>query len=185
MRSSPPMPDEIKAGFYPDFEHSWRKAELAGRAVMLLAVCATLAGLLGGGPVSIWTRHAKAGAREVEHAPVVRFGTPTGLTLLATPTPGQDRVAVTLPASIVEKYGLQTVFPQPVGWGAGEAGIRMVFAVPHSASAAMIQVGGMPLYDEGRWSEDHMRKLRMQEADIRNAIIERDGTISILPKEKQ
>ena len=51
----------------------------------------------------------------------------------------------------------------------------------------------------GRWSGDAMRKLRMQQADIRTAmrqqgmieedamryaIIERDGTISIIPKEK-
>ncbi len=144
MRPSPPMPDEIKAGFYPDFEHGWRKAELAGRTVMLLAVCATLAGLLGGGPVSIWTRHAKAGALQVEYSPVVRFGTPTGLTLRAAPAPGQDRVAVTLPASIVQRYGLQTVFPQPLEWAAGDAGIRMVFAMLPGAPAAMIQVGGMP-----------------------------------------
>jgi len=63
-------------------------------------------------------------------------------------------------------------------------------------------VDGTPIvvYDEGRWSEDPMRKLRMQEADIRTAmrqqgmidmddmryaIIERDGTISIIPKEKK
>ncbi len=62
-------------------------------------------------------------------------------------------------------------------------------------------VDGTPIvvFDEGRWSEDAMRKLRMQEADIRTAmrqqgmiemdamryaIIERDGTISIIPKEK-
>jgi len=63
-------------------------------------------------------------------------------------------------------------------------------------------VDGTPIvvFEEGRWSEDQMRKLRMQEADIRTAmrqegliemdavryaIIERDGTISIIPKEKQ
>ncbi len=63
-------------------------------------------------------------------------------------------------------------------------------------------VDGTPIvvFEDGRWSEDHMRKLRMQEADIRTAmrqqgmidmddmryaIIERDGTISIIPKEKQ
>ncbi len=62
-------------------------------------------------------------------------------------------------------------------------------------------VDGTPIvvFEEGRWSEDQMRKLRMQEADIRTAmrqegliemdavryaIIERDGTISIIPKEK-
>jgi len=63
-------------------------------------------------------------------------------------------------------------------------------------------VDGTPIVvlDEGRWSEDQMRKLRMQEADIRTAmrqqgmiemdavryaIVERDGTISIIPKEKK
>ncbi len=63
-------------------------------------------------------------------------------------------------------------------------------------------VDGTPIvvFEEGRWSEDQMRKLRMQEADIRTAmrqqgmiemeamryaIIERDGTISIIPKEKK
>lgn len=63
-------------------------------------------------------------------------------------------------------------------------------------------VDGTPIvvFEDGRWSQDQMRKLRMQEADIRTAmrqqgmigmddmryaIIERDGTISIIPKEKK
>ncbi len=63
-------------------------------------------------------------------------------------------------------------------------------------------VDGTPIvvYDEGSWSEDKMRKMRMQEADVRTAIrqqglndldairyaiVERDGTISIIPKEKK
>lgn len=83
MHPSPPMPDEIKAGFYPNFERGWSRAELVGRAVMLVVVGATLAGLLGGGPVSLWTRKAVSGPLEVEYAPVVRFGTPTSLTLRA------------------------------------------------------------------------------------------------------
>jgi len=56
------------------------------------------------------------------------------------------------------------------------------------------------VFEEGRWSKRQMRALRMQEADIRTAmrqqgmidtdamryaIIERDGTISIIPKEKK
>jgi len=63
-------------------------------------------------------------------------------------------------------------------------------------------VDGTPVvvFDEGRWNEEQMRVLRMQEADIRTAmrqqgmievdamryaIIKRDGTISIIPKEKK
>lgn len=145
MRLSPPMPEEIKAGFYPDFERSWRRAELVGRAVMLAAVAATLAGLLGGGPVSLWTRKAVSGLLEVEYAPVVRFGTPTGLTIRAAAPPGQDRVAVTLPGSIVQRYGLQSIYPQPVESQSGPDGsMRLVFPVQPGTQAAVIQVGGMP-----------------------------------------
>ncbi len=63
-------------------------------------------------------------------------------------------------------------------------------------------VDGTPIvvFDEGRWADGEMRKLRMQVADIRTAmrqqgmieeddmryaIIERDGTISIIPKAKK
>ncbi len=145
MHPSPPMPDEIRAGFYPDFERGWSRAELVGRAVMLVVVGATLAGLLGGGPVSLWTRKAVSGPLEVEYAPVVRFGTPTGLTLRAAAAPGQDRVAISLPADIVRRYGLQSVFPQPVEWQTGEGGaLRMLFPVQPGAPGVVVQVGGMP-----------------------------------------
>lgn len=75
---------------------------------------------------------------------MVRFGTPTGLTIRVATTPGQERMAVTLPGDIVKKYGLQSVFPQPLEWEAGESGIRMVFPVQPGAHEAVIQVGGMP-----------------------------------------
>jgi len=145
MHPAPPMFEEIKAGFYPDFERGWRRAELAGRAVMLLAVGATLAGLLGGGPVSLWTRKAGSGPLQVEYAPIVRFGTPTGFTVRAAVAAGQDRVAVTLPGDIVKRFGLQSVFPQPLEWAAGDGGsIRMLFPVQPGAREAVVQVGGMP-----------------------------------------
>lgn len=145
MHPSLPMPEKIKAGFCPDFEKGWRKAELVGRAVMLLAVGATLVGLLGGGPVSLWTRKAGAGPLQVEYSPVVRFGTPTGLTIRVATVPGQERIALVLPAGIVRQYGLQTVFPQPVEWAAdADGGIRMLFPVQPGVREAVVQVGGMP-----------------------------------------
>ena len=168
MRPSPPMPDEIKASFYPEFERGWRTAELVGRAVMLLAVAATLGGLLGGGPRSLWTRHTSAGPLRIEYAPVVRFGTPTGVTIRAAAEPNGAKVAVTLPANIVQEYGLQTVFPQPAEWKTGEHGdIRITLPVQPGAHEAVAQLGGMPavegllhfwarLGDDGptvRWSQ--------------------------------
>ncbi len=145
MHPSPPMPEEIKAGFYPEFERGWRRAELIGRAFMLLVVGATLAGLLGGGPVSLWTRRVQSGPLQVEYSPVVRFGTPTGFTVRAAPAMGQDKVAVTFPADIVKRYGLQSVFPQPLEWATADGGgIRTLFPVQPGAREAAVQVGGMP-----------------------------------------
>lgn len=145
MPPAPPMPEEIKAGFYPDFERGWRRTELIGRSVMLLAVAASLAGLLGGGPVSLWTRTAAAGSLRVQYAPVVRFGTPTGLTIRAAPAPGQDRAAIVFPPDIAKGYGLQTIFPQPLESAGSERGdIRMLFPVAPGAREVVVQVGGMP-----------------------------------------
>lgn len=145
MRSTPRMPEQIKAGFYPGFERAWRRAEIAGRFVMLAVVAATVAGLLGGGPVNFWTRTVVAGSVQVEYSPVVRFGTPAGLTVHVAADQAQDRVAVSFPAAIVKRYALQTVFPQPLQWTANGAGdVRMVFSVTPGAHEAVVQVGGMP-----------------------------------------
>ena len=145
MRQTPPMPEEIRAGFYPDFERGWRRAELIGRFAMLAVIVASVAGLLGGGPVSFWTRTASAGTIQVEYSPVVRFGTPTGLTVHIAATPGQDRVAVSFPPAIVKQYALQTVFPQPLEWTANARGdVRMVFPVTPGAHDVVAQIGGMP-----------------------------------------
>ena len=65
MRDSPPMAEELRNGFYPDFETGWRRAEIVGRVAMLLVVAATLAGLLGGGPATLWTSQVAAGALRV------------------------------------------------------------------------------------------------------------------------
>ena len=145
MRQTPPMPEEIEAGFYPGFERGWRRVELVGRTVMAVAVGATLGGLLGGGPVSLWTRTATEGALQVDYAPVVRFGTPTGLTVRTMTSAGQARMTITLPESIVRRYGMQMVFPQPSEWTGGEGGdIRMIFAVPTTGGETTVQVNGLP-----------------------------------------
>ncbi len=145
MPPQPSMAEEIRAGFYPGFERGWRRMELLGRALMLLMVGATLAGLLGGGPVSPWTRKATDGALEVEYAPVVRFGTPTGLTLRVPAPPGGDRAAVTLPGSLVERFGLQGINPRPAeSQAAADGSMRLVFPVQPGAREAVVQLGGMP-----------------------------------------
>lgn len=146
MHDDPPMSEELANGFYPDFERGWRIAELVGRGAMLVVVAATLAGLLGGGPARLWTSHAAAGALRVEYPPVIRFGTPTGITLHVTPRSGQAMATVAMPAALVGRYGLQTVTPRPVAWSAGPDGeVRMTFAVAPGLRDLQVEVAGMPV----------------------------------------
>ena len=50
-----------------------------GRALMLVVIAVTLFGLLGGGPVYLWTRTVSAEGLNITYQPVARFGTPSGL----------------------------------------------------------------------------------------------------------
>lgn len=144
MHPSPPMPDEIRQGFYPRFENGWRRAELAGRAAMLLVVLVDLGGALGGGPATLWTWQAGGGALKVDYPPVVRFGTPTGLTLRAAVRPGQEEVVLTLPADIARTFALQDTVPRPVRTAAGAHDLAMAFPVSPGADSVEVQVAGQP-----------------------------------------
>ena len=109
------------------------------------------------------------------------FGAMTGTAIL-----GEDR-SFTAAMTGLFTVGLMHVF---VGW------LKL--------KSVLIEriVDGTPIVvlEEGRWDEDQMRKLRMQEADIRTAmrqqgmtemsavryaVVERDGKVSIIPKEEK
>ena len=139
------MADELARGFYPEFERRWRLGAWTVRALMAVTIVATMVGLLGGGPVSLLTFKVNNGPITVEYAPIVRFGTPTGLVIDADVSDGQSEVVVTLQKSLVEQYGLQSVFPQPKEWRTGTAGdVELVLAVQPGAKRAVIRLGGMP-----------------------------------------
>lgn len=146
MRGSPPMSEELRNGFYPAFEAGWRRAEIVGRVAMLLVVAATLAGLLGGGPATLWTAHVAAGALRVAYPPVIRFGTPTGITLHVAPRSDEATVEVAMPAALVKRFGLQGVTPRPLAWEAGRDGeVRMTFGVRPGLKDLVAEVSGMPV----------------------------------------
>ena len=145
MTDAPPMPEEIRNGFYPSFERGWRRAEVIGRIGMLLVVIGTLFGLLGGGPVSLWTRQVTVGSLTVDYPPVVRFGTPTGLTLNVRLQNKRDDVTIVMPAEVVKKFGLQSVYPHPLRWAAdGEGDVSMTFAPSPGQAELRVEVGGLP-----------------------------------------
>ena len=139
------MADELDRGFYPEFERRWRLGAWSVRVLMGLIIVATMVGLLGGGPVSLLTLKATNGPITVEYAPIIRFGTPTGLVIDADVSDGKSEVVVTLQKSLVERYGLQSVLPQPKEWRTGTAGdVELVLAVQPGAKRAIIRLGGVP-----------------------------------------
>lgn len=145
MSASDKMAAELDAGFYPEFERKWRIGAWTVRILMAAIIVATMVGLLGGGPVSLLTFKVNNGPMTVEYAPIVRFGTPTGLVIDANVTEGQSEVVVTLQKSLVEQFGLQSVFPQPKEWRTGTAGdVELVLGVQPGAKRAVIRLGGMP-----------------------------------------
>ena len=80
---------------------------------------------------------------------------------------------------IVKRFAARSVYPQPAEWTVDVAGdVRMLFPVSPGAHEVSVLVGGMP--------RTAMRQEGLIEmAAVRDAIVERDGTISIIPKEKK
>ena len=136
--------EELAARFYPRFEGGWRVAEVVGRTLMLVAVVATLFGLLGGGPVYLWTRTVSAAGVSVTYQPVARFGTPSGLDVTIPVAPGAKEVAVTLPDAIAGGFDLQSVTPRPTRWKPGDGAMRLAFTPMPDADKMVVHLGGMP-----------------------------------------
>lgn len=144
MRDDPPMSVELATRFYPRFEAGWRSAEVIGRTVMLVVIVATLLGLLGGGPVYLWTRTVSVGGLAVTYQPVARFGTPSGLDMKIPVSPGAKDVAVTLPDAIAGGFDLQSVTPRPTRWQPGDGEMRLTFTPMAGADKMVVHLGGMP-----------------------------------------
>lgn len=144
MHDDPPMSDELASRFYPRFEARWRTAEVIGRTLMFIVIAATLFGLLGGGPVYLWTRTFSAGELSVTYQPVARFGTPSGLDVTIPVAKGAKEVGVILPDAIAGGFDLQSVTPQPIRWEPGDSSMRLVFVPKPNAQRMVVHLGGMP-----------------------------------------
>lgn len=149
IHRDPPMPVEIAAGFYPRFEDGWRRAEVVGRALMLVFVLACLLGLLGQG---IFSERSAANADRsivLRYEPVVRYGAPTAILLDTRVPAGGDRVAVTMAKELVDLFGLERITPQPSRWEAGDDGIRLEFPVLPGAERVFLRFSGSPSFRGG------------------------------------
>lgn len=146
IHDDPPMPQEIAAGFYPAFENGWRRAELAGRFVMLAFVAICALGFLGHGPFSERELANTDHSIVIRYEPVVRFGAPTILRFDTKVPPGGDKVAVTIAKDLVDQFGLESITPRPSTWEIAGSNIRLVFPVKAGESHALIRFTGSPAF---------------------------------------
>ena len=149
IHDDPPMPEEIAKGFYPALEDGWRRAELAGRFVMLAFVLVCALGLLGHGPFSERELANSDGSISIKYEPVVRFGAPTIIRFDTKVPPGGDKVAVTIAKDLVDQFGLESITPRPATWEVAGGGIRLVFPVQGRESRALIRFTGSPAFRGG------------------------------------
>jgi hypothetical protein len=143
IHDDPPMPQEIAAGFYPDFEERWRWAEIAGRLVMLAFVLVCALGFLGHGPFSERTLANADHSISIRYEPIVRFGAPTIIRFDTRVPPDGDRVAVTIAKD------LESITPRPATWEIAGGNIRLVFPVQAGESHALIRFTGSPAFRAG------------------------------------
>jgi hypothetical protein len=144
LRGADPVNDELEVGFNQGFETGWHRAELIGRAVIVLVVAAGLAGLLGRGPFSHQSARTPDGLLSVDFEPVARFNTPTQVTLHVRPITGQDSVRLELSSTLVEPLGLQSIQPRPLWESARGGDVIARLAVPPDVPELFVRLHLLP-----------------------------------------
>ncbi|MBP0494206.1 hypothetical protein [Roseomonas indoligenes] len=152
-RGADPIGSGFEVGFDESFEKRWYGIELLGRGVMIAFVAASLAGLLGRGPLSHHLVETPESGFAVDYEPVARYGTDTRISLhlpaeapvLRPGTqPGPNQILVHFPSALVEPMGLQSVWPRPVRQEAEHDGIAMTFDLPPGEPDPMVRLSLRP-----------------------------------------
>ncbi len=138
MQGADRVNGELEVGFDEAFERRWRRAEQAGRVVMVGFVVASLAGLLGRGPYSHQTGKLGDASLVVDFEPVARSQTGTQVTFHLRNTTDAPALNLFIGGKLIEPMGLQHILPEPVKSQAVEGGLMLTIAVPpHTADAAV------------------------------------------------
>ena len=133
MQGADRINDEFEVGFNARFEHSWARAEIVGRFVMVAFVGAGLAGMLGRGPFSHETKHSAESALAVDFEPIARSQAPTQVTFHIDNPTDASTMDLFIGSNSVEPMGLQHVLPEPVATKAVPDGLTLTLAIPPGA----------------------------------------------------
>ena len=149
MQGADKVNGELEVGFDEAFEKRWRRAEQAGRIVMVVFVVASLIGLLGRGPYSHQTKKLDDLSLAVDFEPVARSQTGTQVTFHLKNSTDQPTLNLFIGSKMIEPMGLQRILPQPVTTQAVPGGLLLAIAVPPQTGDASLRLVLMPV-DIGR-----------------------------------
>src|SRR4051812_21167167 len=122
--------DGIETGFDETFERKWIRFEHIVWVVMLVTVIVGLAGGFGRGPAA--RAHAASSPIQVDYERVVRYQTPTEITVTSTGESGIQRLFVG--RALLDRLQLQSVVPQPSGSEPRQDGAVLLFTGTNSSS---------------------------------------------------
>jgi len=105
----------LEVGADDDWEERWARWQRIAWAAMAFVVLLGITGFFGRGPVDHATAIASKGLFRVDYEPVVRFRTPTVLTLHISPALADDNSVVSIRsnASLLTALQIQQTDPQP------------------------------------------------------------------------
>jgi hypothetical protein len=116
--------DRERFGFDEQFEDLWWRVEVVGWCVMALLVAGGALGLFGRGPLAR-ARTAPA-PLTVEYDRVVRYATPTRLTVSVPHVQPETRVFIS--RSLLDQVAMQSVEPPAMGSQPRSDGAVLIFA---------------------------------------------------------
>jgi hypothetical protein len=129
---------DIETGFDEAFEWKWIRFEHSIWLVMIVVVIVGLAGGLGRGPLA--KAQAAAAPIEVEYERVVRYQTPTQITVTFSGQSGIERLFVGRP--LLDRLQLESIVPRPAAAEPGRDGVVLLF--PRSKTASQVTLVAQP-----------------------------------------
>jgi hypothetical protein len=101
---------DVDIGYDYDFEHKWERFERGVWAGFCLLILAGFLGLFGRGPLN-HVKQSLPDGTTVQYDRVVRFKSPSTVTFSVPVQAGTATIEAS--KNVVQKLGLQSVFPQP------------------------------------------------------------------------
>jgi hypothetical protein len=133
---------EIDIGYDCEFEHKWGTFERVVWIIFGLLIAAGLAGLFGRGPLNKVKRTLPDGTT-VQYERVVRFKSPSAVVF--TLPVHQGAATVEANNAVVEKLGLQSLFPRPtLNIGSPQVGPFLFRASSPDAQNVFVELAMQP-----------------------------------------